>query len=109
VRPQKLRMLGADRFRPVADETAIGHSSRPWRGEDARVVDRELDLQPWLGGVWVDGAAPIGGIGPIYGAVLALRFGGGFAVDQAVALDDMQRLAVGGAEGIDRRYRRVLG
>ena len=30
--------------------------------------------------------------------MLPLGFGRGFAVDQAVALDDMQRLAVGGAE-----------
>jgi hypothetical protein len=40
--------------------------------------------------------------------VLSLDFGGSFAVDQAVALDDMQSLAVGSAEGINCRERRDL-
>src|ERR1700739_4820807 len=108
IRVQKVRIFGADRFRPVTDEAPICNLSRPRRGENARVVHRERDLQPLLGSVRVDSAAPIGRTGPIYGSVLLLGFGGGFAVDQAVALDDMQRLAVRGAESIDGRERRNL-
>src|SRR5260370_566587 len=86
---EKGRVLSADRFRPVvAGETTIGNPSRSGRGEGAFILHRELDLQPPFGGVWVDGGAPIRGkTGPIYGSVLSLGFGGGFAVAQAVAPD----------------------
>src|SRR6202011_1020971 len=76
--------------------------------EHAGVLHDELDMQSFLGRVRVDGAPPVGRIGPIYGTVLALGFGSGFAIDQAVAFDDMQRLAVGGAESIDCREWRDL-
>jgi hypothetical protein len=33
--------------------------SRPGHGENAFIFDRELDLQPLLGCVWVDAAAPV--------------------------------------------------
>src|ERR1700693_727036 len=81
VRSEKVRVLGTDRFRPVANDTAIGDSSRPRCGEDALILHRELDLQPLLSRVRVDGAAPVRGTGPIYGAVPSLGFGSGFAID----------------------------
>jgi hypothetical protein len=97
IRACKVRVLGADRLRPIADKPPIGDPSRPRLGEDARVLDGELDLQPLLGRVWIDDAAPVGRIDPIrYGAVFSLGFGGGFAVDQPVTLNDVQSLAVGG-------------
>src|SRR5262249_12116909 len=87
---EKGRDLSADRSRPlVAGETTIGNPYRPGRGEDAFILYRELDLQPPFSGVWVDVGAPIRGkTRYIFGAVLSVGFGGGFAVDQAVALDD---------------------
>jgi hypothetical protein len=88
-------MFGAKRFRPRTDEASVCHASRPRRGEHARVLHDELDLQSFLGCVRVDGAPSVGRIGPIYGTVLRLGFGSGFAIDQAVAFDDMQRLAMG--------------
>src|SRR5215468_9992492 len=101
VRAQIARVLGADRLRPVADEAPISDPPRPGRRENGWVVHRKLDLQPLLGGVGVDDAASVRRIDPVrYGTVLSLDFGGGFAVDQTVALDDMQRLAVGSSAGV---------
>src|SRR5262249_7378913 len=110
VRAEKGRVLSANCFRPVvAHEATIGNPSRPGRGEDAFILHSELDLQALLSHVWVDGTAPIRGeTWPIYGPAFSLRFGGGFAVDQAVALDDMQRLAMGRAKEINSRGRRGL-
>src|SRR5262249_29015780 len=90
VRAQIARVLGADRLRPVAAEAPISDPPRPGCRENGWVFHRELDLQPLLGGVGVDDAASVRRIDPVrYGAVLSLDFGGGFAVDQAVAFDDV--------------------
>jgi hypothetical protein len=70
VRAQEERILCADRFWPVADEAPIGHLSRPGRGENAWVLNCELDLQPLLACVRINGAAPVGRTGPVYGSVL---------------------------------------
>ena len=93
-RAQEKWILGADRFRPVADEAPIGDPSGPGRGENARVLNGEFDLQALLGRVLVDSAAPIGRIGPKFGSVLSLGLGRGFAVDQAIALQSCQIVAI---------------
>src|SRR5262249_31422256 len=105
VRTQEEWIFCADGFRPVADEATIGNPPRPGCSENVWVLHGELNLQPLFRGGWVNGAAPVRRCGPKYGSVLLLVFGGGVAVDQAVALDDMQRFAVGSTERINRRER----
>jgi hypothetical protein len=92
---------------------SIAHPAGQQPNVIATAIARELSAFIWainrevIAGRY--GAASTGGIGPICGAVLSLGFGGGFAVDQVVALDDMQRLAVRGAKRINCRERRDLG
>src|SRR5579864_6541231 len=43
-RSKKLRVLGAERFRPFTNDSLIGDPCRPRRGEDAFVLYCELDL-----------------------------------------------------------------
>ena len=83
LRAEEEWILCADGFRPVADAAPMGDPSPPGHSENGRVLYHKLDLQPLLGGVRIDGAASIGGIGPICRTVLSLGFGGGFAVELA--------------------------
>jgi hypothetical protein len=39
------RVFGADEFRPLAHVAPIGDGGRPGHGEDAFVIDREMELQ----------------------------------------------------------------
>jgi hypothetical protein len=65
IRAQKMRIFGADRLRPVADEAPISDLPRPGRSENGRVLHRELDLQTLLAGVGVDDAPSVRRIDPI--------------------------------------------
>ena len=90
------RALGADVFLPLPSGALIGDLSRPRHGEEDRILDRELKLQSLaVGGVDVN--APWA-TAKYFQVALGRHFGF-CGVDQAVALDQMQSLALRRAEG----------
>src|SRR5580700_10583582 len=52
-------VLGTGEFRPIAEGAPIGHGRRPRHGENASVLDGELELQPLALIVGVDDQAGV--------------------------------------------------
>src|SRR5215471_9343080 len=90
-----VRIVRAHAFFPFAERAPIGHSARPWCGENLRIVDGEADLKP-LVVIGVDGRAAHPHFHPPAVAFTLLgRHLRGSTVDQANAFDEVQRFAVG--------------
>src|SRR5712672_647506 len=89
-------VLGADLFLPWASGAPIGDDRRPRRGEDICVLDRELKMQAFAFVVEIDEyAIGIRAVGAaIFLFVLVESFLRGLVIDHAIALHQMQRLAL---------------
>src|SRR5438067_11853918 len=80
------RGFGADHFRPFAERAPVSDPGRPGRGENAGILDRELELQPLALVVGIAGEARIGALQAGQVALAALlRFDRGLGAEQAIA------------------------
>ena len=103
---QELRMLGADRFGPVADvgirdQVPIGDCARPGRSKDTGILYYECDLQSFLRCILVNGALSITASAGWARPKFPLGLGSDVSVDQTISLHDMQCLRMRCAESIN--------
>src|SRR6266446_10711319 len=96
-----VRIVGTDAFLPIPFGASIGNRPRPGGGENFGVLDGELDLQA-LAVTGVDGctAHPHFDTAALLFALFRRRLCGR-AVDQAIALNQMQGFAVRSAVIVD--------
>src|SRR5215470_4954571 len=100
-------VFGANRFRPAAAATPIGHGRGPRRRKGACILDRELELQVLAPVVWLRLGAPILFCVPLPPVLCGFVFNEPISFDHVQSLRVRRAIPVHGGEGSDLDPHRI--